>query len=162
MAFQSYGRDNPWEVRALRRELQERKEELEEAKREIQRLQRTRQLEVLLEEGATLEGHLGRVRNMRINDRDFGSEPPRSWDEKRQAIAAWEEFPEHELLIGWVPGYRERVFIRVVTDSSRPEATEMSDAGFDSLSASELGELIRKLIQGEIPPGGFIPVDPMN
>ena len=96
---------------------------------------------------------------MKINDRDFGREPPRSWEKKKEVIAAWEGFTEHELLIGWVPGYKERVFIRVVLGSSRPEATEMSDVGFDRLSASEFGELIHKHVQGEIPPGKFIPVE---
>lgn len=96
---------------------------------------------------------------MRIFDRDFGIEPPGSWEEKKQAIAAWEGLDEHVLLIGWVPGCKERVFIRVPIGSSRPEATEMSDVGFDRLSASEFAELIYRHTQGEIPPGRFIPVE---
>ena len=96
---------------------------------------------------------------MKINDRDFNDDPPESWGEKKKAIEAW-DFPHHELLIGWVEGYQEEVFIRVVTDDSRPEPTVMSNHGFDGLSVSAFGDLIHGLIDGSIPPGGSIGVDP--
>lgn len=99
---------------------------------------------------------------MRINDQSFDSNPPASWEEIGEAVSSWDEYPDHELLIGWVPGYREEVFIRVVTDGFRPDAVRMSDAGFGSLSTSDLMDLIRQLIQGDVSPGQFISVDSVD
>ena len=62
-------------------------------------------------------------------------------------------------LLDGFPAYREEVFIRLVTDSSRADAVKMSDAGFGRLSTADLVDLIRRLIQGDILPPGHISVD---
>ena len=95
-------------------------------------------------------------------DQSFTSTPPKSWAEKKRFIEGDDRFPDHTLLIGWVPGYREHVFVRMVTQNCRPEANEVSESGFNRLSPPEFAEIVGLIGTGKIKPGTPIPEPPLR
>ena len=78
--------------------------------------------------------------DMRVNDQSFDNDPPEGWGgDQRGPYCRRMSISTMSSLLDGFPAYREEVFIRLVTDSSRADAVKMSDAGFGRLSTADFG-----------------------